>query len=104
MVQQPVVIVEPEKNRPDDLPARQTVFAVAKAADDTVRTTITLNLLHTLSIAGLVWKVEALRDDAIASTARRREPTLGIPQLRAGRRKAKQVCLREETSGEILQK
>src|SRR4051812_27026462 len=52
----------------DTLPARLTVFTIATAADDTVRTSVALYLLHTFSIAGLTRKVEALGDDAIASS------------------------------------
>src|SRR6201989_1821418 len=76
VMQQSVVIVQPEEKGSDDLSTRLTILAVTEAADDTVRAPIALYLLHTLAIASLVRHIETLRDDAIASCACGYKPAL----------------------------
>src|ERR1700743_546587 len=88
VMQQSVVIVQPEEKGSDHLSTRLTIVAVTEAADDTVRAAIALYLLHTLAIACLVRHIETLRDDAIASSACRCKPALCVLQIQADRRKA----------------
>ena len=66
----PVVVVEPEQQRADDLAPR----GVAKAADDAVRGPQALDLPHAGPLAGLVGQIDLLGDHAVEGSPRRAEP------------------------------
>ena len=61
-----------------------------------------LDFLHAVAIAALVSEIETLGDDAIASSAGRLEPFLGVLDLAAGRRQTKK-CSRKAMVCECLQ-
>ena len=80
MVKQAVGIIKSEEHRSDNLATRLKVLPVAKAADHAVRASVPLYLLHSVTVAGLIRKIETFRDDAVASATCRRKPTFGVLQ------------------------
>src|SRR5450631_4335330 len=102
-MEQAVGVIKSEQQRSDNLAAGLKFFPIAESADDAVRASVPLYLLHAVAVAGLIWEVEAFRNHAVASTTCRSKPTLSILQLQAGRRKTEQVCARKVPGGEILE-
>src|SRR4051812_33854830 len=73
-MQQACVVVEAEQQRAHDVLSVEFVRSVAKPADDAVGAAKILDLLHAVAIAGLVWQIETLGDDAVKTAAGLREP------------------------------
>ena len=61
-------IIQSEEDRSHDLGPALKIFPVAKTADHAVRASVSLYLLHSVAATGLIRKIEALRDDTVAST------------------------------------
>src|ERR1700733_9029175 len=102
MMKHPLGVVEPQKNRTNNLPTRLNVFPVPEAAYDTVRTAVALDLLHAFAAAGLIGKIETFGDHAIASASSRCKPLTSVLQFSAGRREAKKVFVREVTGSKVF--
>ena len=92
MMKQAFGVIKSEKQGSDNLAARLNVLPVAKAADDAVRASVALYFLHPIAGAGLIWKVDAFRNDAVASTTCRRKPAFSVLQFQARGRKTKEIC------------
>src|ERR1700704_4309484 len=75
VVKQALSVIKAEQHGPDDLAARLQVLAIAETPDHTVRASMPLYLLHAVAVPGLVWQVEPFRNDTVAATACRSEPT-----------------------------
>src|SRR5688572_8653301 len=82
VMQQAIVIVEAEQQGTDKF----GIGAVAKSADDTVDAADLLDFLHAGAIAGAVWNVAELGDDAIETFTGIGEPFFGDLDLGRGGR------------------
>src|SRR3977135_676293 len=102
MMKQAAGIVEPEKTRTNNLPTSLKFSPVPEAADDTVRASIALDLLHAVPLTGLIRKIEAFRDHAIASSSCRRKPMMSVLKLQTGRGKPKKICAGKVTRSEVF--
>src|SRR6476646_9795184 len=102
-MEQTVSVVEPEQHRSDNLAARLRLLPIAKSADHTVGAAISFDLLHAVAATGLVRKIQPFRDYAVAATAGRCKPKLGIAELPAGWGKAEQGNAGKVTSSKVLQ-
>ena len=91
MVKQTVGIIKTKQERADNLAAGLKFLGITESADDTIGTSISFYLLHAVAVASLIWKIETLRNDAIAPAPSGRKPPFGVLQFPAGRRKTKQV-------------
>ena len=92
MVEQALIVVEPEQQRADDWLA----LVVAEAADHAVGAAVVLDLLHAGAVAGLIRQVAPLGDDAVERRADLLEPFLGIGESRGRRRQPDRSCARED--------
>ena len=72
MMQQALVVIEPEQQRAD----HRLAFVVAKAADHAVGAAVVLDLLHAVAFAGAVGQIAPLGDDAVERRADALEPAL----------------------------
>ena len=82
MVQQAVVVVETKSNEPTTLRPATSFFSVAEAADHAVCASVLFNLLHAFPRAGLIRKVQTLRDYAVAASAGGGQPACASFDLR----------------------
>jgi hypothetical protein len=82
VVEQTVVVVEPEQQRADELPLR----CVAKSTHHAVDGAKLLHFYHSAPLAGAIRLVELLGDDAVESGAHAVEPPLDDGEARCGRR------------------
>ena len=81
VMEQTLSVIKTEQHRSDDLATALRVLRVAEAAYDAVRAPMTLYFLHSFAVARLIGKVEAFRNDAVASATCRRKPAFGVLQL-----------------------
>ena len=96
-------IIQSEEDRSHDLAAGLKIFPVAKTADHAVRASVPLYLLHPITVTGLIRKIEAFRDDAVASATCGRKPAFCVFQTQAGRGKTKKVIAGKVTGGKLLE-
>src|SRR5580704_10616068 len=82
-MQQPVVVIEPEEQRPD----AATFRGVSKSADDAIDRPYVLDLFHAGPEAGLIRQIVSLGDDAIQPNLFAVQPLLRDVELRRDRRK-----------------
>src|SRR5439155_20857995 len=96
VVKEPLVIVEPEQERADDVPLGR----VPESAHNAVRGAPLLDLLHAGPVAGVVGKIPPLRDDAVQGTAGLLVPAYRRPRIVRCRRQSNARMLPEILRGE----
>src|SRR4051812_20681303 len=84
MMQEAVVVIKPQQQRPHEL----RPFAVAKPAHHAVRRPPALDFLHSIALAAPIRQIEPLGNNAVQVAARRSEPLFRLRQAIRPRREA----------------
>src|ERR1700759_1991528 len=102
MMEQPLVVIESEKERAHDFALAHRPLAIPKTTNDAVSAAMALDLLHAGAISGLIRQGDTLGNDTVAASTCGLQPLPGVFQLHARRRKAEQRT-RKAACGQLLQ-
>ena len=92
MVEQAFGVIKSEKQGSDKLLSLLPILSVAETADDAVRASVALYFLHPVAGAGLIWQVDAFRNDAVVSTTCRRKPAFSVLRFQARGGETKEIA------------